>query len=56
MNAKCIILDYHNGMIRIIDIDNMIDSEEIERLLTEQYEFELSEIDWMLTRNLIIEF
>jgi hypothetical protein len=56
MNAKCVVLDYQNGKIHVIDIDNTQDSEEIEKLLSEHYGFKLSEIEWMVTRKLIIEF
>ena len=56
MNAKCVVLDYLDGKIHIINVDETLDSEEIEKLLSEQYEFKLSEIEWMVTRKLIIEF
>lgn len=56
MYAKCVVLDYNEGKIHVIDVDNTQDSEEIEKLLTEQYEFKLSEIEWMVIKKLIIEF
>ena len=56
MNAKCVVLDYHDGKIHVIDIVDTQDSEEIEEFLIEHYEFKLSEIDWMVTRKLTIEF
>jgi len=56
MNARCVVLDYNEGKIHIIDIDNTQDNEDIEELLIKHYEFKLSEIDWMATRKLTIEF
>ncbi len=56
MNARCVVLDYNEGKIHIIDVDNTQDNEDIEELLIEHYEFKLSEIDWMVTRKLTIEF
>jgi len=49
-------LDYQNGKIHIIDIDRMQDSEDIEQLLTEYFGSKLSEIDWMVTTSLKIDF
>ena len=56
MNTKCVVLDYHDGKIHVIEVVNTQDSKEIEKLLTEHYGFKLSEIEWMVTRRLIIEF
>jgi hypothetical protein len=38
--------------IQIIDVDRMQDSEDVEQLLTEDFGFKLSEIDWMVTESL----
>lgn len=46
MAPKCVVLDYQNGKIQIIDVDRMQDSEDIEHLLTEYFGFKLSEIDF----------
>jgi len=56
MIPKCVVLDYQNGKIQIIDVDRMQDSEDIEQLLTEDFGFKLSEIDWMVTTSLKIDF
>ena len=56
MNPKCVVLDYHEGKVHIIDVDRMQDSEDIEELLTEHYGFKLSEIEWMVTNRLTIDF
>ena len=56
MIPKCVVLDYQNGKIQIIDVDRMQDSEDVEQLLTEDFGFKLSEIDWMGTTSLKIDF
>ena len=56
MISKCVVLDYQEGKIHIIDVDMMQDFEDIKQLLTEDYGFKLSEIDWMVSSSLKIDF
>jgi hypothetical protein len=44
---KCIVSDYLNGKIKIINIDNS-QTEEIEEILTERVEYSLENIEWKL--------
>ena len=45
MIPKCVVLDYREGKIHIIDVDMMQDFEDIKQLLTEDFGFKLSEIE-----------
>ena len=56
MISKCVVLDYRKGKIHIIDVDMMQDFEDIKQLLTEDYGFKLSDIDWMVATSLKIDF
>ena len=56
MIPKCAVLDYREGKIHIIDVDMMQHFEDIEQLPTEDFGFKLSEIDWMLSTILKIDF
>ena len=56
MIPKCVVLDYREGKIHIIDVDMMQDFEDIKQLLTEDFGFQLSEIAWMVTTRLKIDF
>ena len=56
MIPKCVVLDYREGKIHIIDVDMMQDFEDIKQLLTEDFGFKLSEIDWMVSTILNFDF
>lgn len=54
--AKIIILDYEKSIVRVISIDDHInDIEEIEEILTESYDYSLSNIDWMKVSEFKLE-
>jgi hypothetical protein len=44
---KCVVSDYLNGEIKIINIDNS-QTDEIEEILTERFEYSLENIEWIL--------
>ena len=45
---KCIIMDYTNALIRVIDMPKGTDSEKAELILTEEYKYDLGSIYYML--------
>ena len=52
---KCIVMDYNSGVIRVIGIDEHADSEEVEEMLTTQYEYDLGEIYYMVVPEFKLE-
>ena len=52
MNKTCIILDYEQGKVFLVYFD---DSQDIEQILTENYELNLENIEYMITDKLKIE-
>jgi hypothetical protein len=47
---KCVVSDYLNGEIKIINVDNS-QADEIEEILTERYEYSLENIEWILVED-----
>jgi len=52
---KCIVSDYLNGEINIINIDNS-QTDEIEEILTDRFEYSLENIEWILIDDNKIKF
>lgn len=53
---KCIVMDYKRGVIRVIGIDeHAADSDEIEEMLTTQYEYDLGYIYYMVVPEFKLE-
>ena len=51
--AKIIILDYSTPEVRVVGVDDHNkDSEQVEKILTEQYEYSLDNIEWMVVDEL----
>lgn len=48
---KVVILDYEAGEVKIISADKT-DEDNIEEILTERYEYNLSSIEWMAVDEL----
>jgi hypothetical protein len=44
---KCVVSDYLNGEINIINIDNS-KTDEVEEILTDNFEYSLENIEWIL--------
>jgi hypothetical protein len=44
---KCVVSDYLNGEINIINIDNS-QTDEVEEILTDRFEYSLENIEWIL--------
>jgi hypothetical protein len=40
-------MDFKNAVVRVLSMDEGLQSEEIEKILTEKYEYSLTEIEWM---------
>ena len=51
MEKTCIVLNYGNGEVKIIRFD---DSQDIEGLLVENYDYSLQNIEYMVVDKLII--
>jgi hypothetical protein len=47
---KCVVSDYVNGVVRILQMDKS-QCHEVEDILTQDYEFLLDDIEWILVEN-----
>jgi hypothetical protein len=47
---KCVVSDYVNGEVRILEVDKT-QCHEVEEILTENYEYSLDNIEWILVEN-----
>ena len=52
---KCIIMDYCNAVVRVIYMPPKTDSEKAELILTEKYDYKLSNINYMLVSDFVLE-
>lgn len=52
---KCVVSDFLNGEINIINVDNS-QADEIEEILTDRFEYSLENIEWILVEDDKIKF
>ena len=49
---RCIILDYEEGVVRVIDIKDNLQIEDVEKILVERYDYSLNSIEYMVVKDL----
>ena len=48
----CIVLNFNTAEVHVHPMDDTLQSEDVEEILTEQYDYKLSEIEFMITDKL----